>query len=189
MNNTRWLIILLLGLLQTRITADTTMPAYKYIWDFTKSNELTALNWPEKHNPLDPFWDIAVHDRVKLIFANSRIFDDYVDRVSFCKEGDRILYVKLFLEPESVEDAFQTTRVLATMWELPAKKIDSWHDDALSGTLSNYLIANHHSRPAVDLEIINTLDHQRPIALRLIIGWPKSIAATQPGQNLTTTRP
>jgi hypothetical protein len=131
-----------------------------YEWDLTsiKSTDEIARSGAKWH---DDYLPVSASGRVRVRFDGTRVFDRRVDSVTFTRNGNKLEFVRIALEPQVKEDLRRTAMEIAEQWGAPTDSIARW-----DGKLT--VILRHRDRNwTIDQEVVGSIVSDRPYALRV----------------------
>lgn len=152
-------------------------------WDFSRGAGLTGIRWPATGTAFESRRGIQVN----VTFPTGKAFRGRVDKVSGRREGSNIRNLDLYFPAESTDDAYKRAQRLAKEWNIDLANIDQWHKrrkeqrakgkedlsyTSFTGSTDGKQLGDAKGpRPA--LEMLNSFDRERPVAVNLSFLWPR----------------
>jgi hypothetical protein len=165
----------------------------KHVWDFSKSQNIEQVAWPRNlRADLDIYHDVTVDGVARIVLPEGRVFEHAVERVSFCRYGERIISIRMVFKEQTIEEVYATGAGLAKTWGIPTEKLTAWKRLVKDEWSDGVMITRPDVDPSPYVEIDKTMDPRKPFHIAFGIAWdirpflPR--AATKPATR-PSTRP
>jgi hypothetical protein len=125
------------------------------------------------HSWSELIYELKPRGRVVAYLAPGHTFDERVLTATFYQNKPGIIDAVSFnLEPQTLDEAFNSAMKFAREWNLPTEPLVKWLENAHSGRFEYAQTIRNDLRPTIAVEVFKTYDHDKPFRVMLQVGWP-----------------
>lgn len=147
-------------------------------WDLTAPPTRATVGWPADHDAT--VYHLPRHSEVRFALPGGREYRAKDVQVYVQARGDAVRTIEVHAEPQTVDQAADHAAALVSEWGMAGPSLDGWRAAATAAARKGQNMP-HTARqtdgpltpggPTMDLELLSSLDDQKPVLLEVGFAW------------------
>lgn len=133
-------------------------------WDLSKSNDVSAVDWPADMKSKDGIASLGGPRKLSLRLANGKTISAIVEEIYAENRGKRIWWIALCYPKTTLKDSVAVAKDLMSLFDYKSTRIDDWFDKRSNDGSPGPTFEENFpgKKPSLSINILHSFDKSKP---------------------------